>query len=376
MRRVLFSLILLFPSSLFADKQPFTLEAAETLEREGKQDQAMAVYEEWLKDHDSDARYPAVVRHCGELKRNPLSAVELYKAHLPRITDHDMARLIKRDIALLYTVLGDNRSALDYFEQAFNDPRTAINDPWLAAVPSLYIACGETDRAYTWIKRVDPALTERALRGELNYALLEIYLIRGDADAAERALAVLARDFSDTAAYPKALLRLCAFYTAGKDRRRAQGYLDILRRDYPGRLETQAAARLLSGRAGDGPALVPNPHDIVGGVSFDDRVVQKDSTPVEQRDRADPSAQAAAAPTTKTAGLRIQVGSYTVRENADYMVRDLVKLGFQAETVRADIKGKIYYRVFVGQDLSSDEAQTILARLNDAGVGGYLYSVE
>ncbi len=379
MRIAFCCLLLLVPPVLFADKQPLTLEAAEALERDKKFDQAMAVYEEWLKDHAADFRFPAVLRRCGELKKNPLAAVELYKTNLPRVRDASLKRIIQREIALLYTVLGDNRSALEYFKKTYADPsQAAPNDPWLAAVPTLYIACGETDKAYAWVKRVDTAVTERSLRGELNYALLEIYLIRGDIDSADRAILTLETGFANTVSWPRALLRMCVFYLSRAQREKAAGWRDRLLKDFPSSLEYQAAARLLSGKKTDGPGLLANPNEIMGGAGFEDGDLKKSALlEADEKTAAVERTAPANQPEPRAgAGLRLQVGSYTMRENAEYMVRDLTKLGFKAETVSAVIQGKTFFRVFVGNGLSADEAQIILARLNDSGIGGYLFTGE
>ncbi|HEQ71354.1 MAG TPA: SPOR domain-containing protein [Spirochaetia bacterium] len=104
-----------------------------------------------------------------------------------------------------------------------------------------------------------------------------------------------------------------------------------------------------------------------------------ESTSDKRPDSASSDRESEAADTEKTsatleeaARYRIQVGSYTMKENADYMVRDLSKLSFTAQIVEAVVNGKTYYRVFVGDALSPDEAQVLLARLQDKGIGGYL----
>jgi hypothetical protein len=372
MKIPVFFLLACFPTVLWADRQPHTLEAAETLEREKKYDQAMAVYEEWLKEHTSDRRFAGVLRRCGELKKNPLTAIELYKRYLPHIRDTSRARGIHRQIAFLYEMLGDYRSAIFHFEKVFADLKTvAPDDPWLITLPFFYIACGGIDKAYAWVKRIDPIVVDKDMRAELNYALLEIYLARGDTLSVERALGVLQSTFSDTVAHSKALLRMCSYYISLQDRRKAGVFLARLRQSYPASVEYRAASRLLSGKKADGPALLPHPHEIVGGMEFKSADVKRDETASPAKEE-----KTVAASGKKGNGIRVQVGSYAMRENADYMVRDLKKWGFPTETIRTVIKGKTYYRVFVGDGLSADEAQIILARLNDNGIGGYLFTEE
>jgi tetratricopeptide (TPR) repeat protein len=378
-------LFLAVAGTLFADKAPVTPEAAGALEKEKKYDQAMAIYEEWLKDHAADPRFPAVLRHCAELKRNAYAALELYRTYVEALTDPAQKRAVYREIALLHTLLGDYRAALAAFERAYDRLDAACGaDPWLSTVPSLYVACGELDKAYDWIVRIDPVVSDAALRAELNYALLEIYLARRDLPMAEKALAVLEREFKTTAAYPKALFRMGMFYYSQNDKAKAGPYHDRLKKDFPGSLEARAAQALWNAQAGGVISLLADPNDMLGGAQFSADAVKKNAAengiqPAENPPQAQPEKSNPPAPSPRPdkpadGEWRVQVGSYAVRENAVYVVKDLEKLKFQAEIVEAVVNGKTYYRVFVGKALTSDEAQTLLARLQDAGIGGYLYS--
>jgi tetratricopeptide (TPR) repeat protein len=402
-RALLIIIFSFFPGALFADKQPLTLEAAQTLEKENKFDQAMAIYEEWLKDHAADPRFFSVLRRCGDLKKNPLAAIELYKSHAAGVNDAASRLLLYREIAILYTLLGDYRAAILNFHSAFPDgERLPPDDPWLAALPALCIASGETDAAYAWVKRADPFLHDPSLRADLNYSLLEIYLLRGDIVAADKAFAMLESGFAATSAFSKALLRMCRHHAERGERGQADAYRARLAKEFPGSLELAAAARLLSGKNGDGPKLSADAHDIIGGIDFSADAVIKDAVdkpepekggpvPMDPRktadtekaadppkgtDREKPAATDTPVEKKPVSGLRIQVGSYAMRENAVYMVRDLDKLGFKAEIVELRLKGRAHFRVFVGENLSAEAAQELLARLNDKGIGGYLFTGE
>jgi tetratricopeptide (TPR) repeat protein len=378
-----FLLIASVPS--FADKAPVTLEAAAALEKDNKTDQAMAVYEEWLKSHTDDPQFPAVLRRCGELKKNPYSTLELYRGNVGNLKDPGQRTVFYREIAQLYTLLGDYRAALEYFERAYERLDGARgDDPWLATVPCLYIACGENDKAYEWVVRVDPAVREPSLRAELNYALLEIYLARRQVPYAEKALTVLESEFKSTSAFPKALFRCGLFWYAQNDKDKARAYHERLTREFPGSLEARAAAALWSDRGAGNISLLADPHDLLGAEGFIADAVKKtvpdikpqpnDNTRQPDEIKNDAAADQSKQGKTPAGQMRVQVGSYTMRENAVYIAKDLEKLKFQAEIVETVIKGKTYFRVFVGKALSADEAQTVLARLQDAGIGGYLFA--
>ncbi|RPJ05597.1 MAG: SPOR domain-containing protein, partial [Spirochaetaceae bacterium] len=82
------------------------------------------------------------------------------------------------------------------------------------------------------------------------------------------------------------------------------------------------------------------------------------------------------ASSTDSRGLRIQIGSFTMLENAQYALRDAEKIGARGEIIKKDIRGTVYYRVIIGQNLTEDEAQKMLATLADEGISGILYTEE
>jgi len=379
--RIVFIVIFIFASgALFADKSPVTPEAGAALEKENKFDQAMAVYEEWLKDNTADPRFPDVLQRCGELKKNPSAAIELYKNYVGAVRDPARKRAVYRTTALLQILAGDYRSALESFEHAFDAiDETVGRDPWLTAVPSFYIACGETDKAYEWIVRIDPVVSDRGLRAELNYDLLEIYLARGELEYAGRAFSILASEFKTEEAYPRALFRFGVFFISRGERQKAEDYRNTLEKDFPDALETRALRELWTGKADGQIGLLVDPHDIIGGERFSAAAVTQTTPgtndgPAEEKTReGDGQTETATTQTASGGEWRVQVGSYAMRENAVYIVKDLEKLKFQADIVEAAVGGKTYYRVFVGKNLTADAAQTLLAKLQDAGVGGYLY---
>jgi cell division protein FtsN len=68
----------------------------------------------------------------------------------------------------------------------------------------------------------------------------------------------------------------------------------------------------------------------------------------------------------------IQTGSFRDKENARFMVRDLKAKGFEARVMEVVIRDVRYYRVIVGSQQSTAQAQATLVRLKEAGYEGVL----
>lgn len=68
----------------------------------------------------------------------------------------------------------------------------------------------------------------------------------------------------------------------------------------------------------------------------------------------------------------VQVGSFRMKENAEYLASDLQGLGFAACIVDFKLEDNLYYRVVVDPPRVVEEAQKVLMHLKDAGFEGFL----
>jgi hypothetical protein len=70
--------------------------------------------------------------------------------------------------------------------------------------------------------------------------------------------------------------------------------------------------------------------------------------------------------------FRIQAGSFTVAENASYMVKDLERAGFPSSVDKVVVGGRAYYRVTLSSEFTPDDARQALVKLKQAGFEGAL----
>ncbi len=68
--------------------------------------------------------------------------------------------------------------------------------------------------------------------------------------------------------------------------------------------------------------------------------------------------------------LAVQTGSYSVRENAEYALKDLEAEGFVAEIRERIVGGTVYYRVLI-PDIAPDEVETVILNLKENGFEGF-----
>jgi tetratricopeptide (TPR) repeat protein len=72
----------------------------------------------------------------------------------------------------------------------------------------------------------------------------------------------------------------------------------------------------------------------------------------------------------KSEYFTIQVGSYSNKENAQELADRLKTKGHNARVVKALVKGNIYYRVWVGQFYTVEQAKNFLPVLDSLGLKG------
>jgi tetratricopeptide (TPR) repeat protein len=71
-----------------------------------------------------------------------------------------------------------------------------------------------------------------------------------------------------------------------------------------------------------------------------------------------------------SAKLLVQTGSYSVRENAEYALKDLEEEGFTAEIRERTVGDSVYYRVLIA-DVGSDQIDGVILELKEKGFEGF-----
>ncbi len=85
--------------------------------------------------------------------------------------------------------------------------------------------------------------------------------------------------------------------------------------------------------------------------------------------------RASAAPVASTGKYTVQVASFAKPESAQAIAKKLAKQGFKANVVAADVKGRTWYRVYVGGFATRTEATEFYEKkLKPKGMDGFILS--
>ena len=96
----------------------------------------------------------------------------------------------------------------------------------------------------------------------------------------------------------------------------------------------------------------------------------------EQPGGAEQAAEAGDREEAEQRPVMVQTGSFTVKENAEFMLAELVRLDFPAQVKEVEIRGKVYYRVLVGELTGREQIRETITRLKENGFEGFQVSVD
>ncbi|MCL1818015.1 MAG: SPOR domain-containing protein [Spirochaetaceae bacterium] len=352
-------------------------EVAAEREKRGDREGAITAYEEWLAANASASDFTEVLFHAADLHPRLAGGIALLEKYRAAKPDKAAESAILGKTATLYEVSGSLAKAAALFEQAY-----AVN-PGEASFPFLYRAArilfemGETQKSEDLARLISNLCKNPVTKKRAAFLLTRILAAKGSREEAMGIAMRLTEDTANPADNENIFLFIFTLADSlGRETERSLA-LRNLAKDYPDSPEFRLASRA-AGQSRSAavtplptPSALLNPFSAMEGAAPSPAVTQAGATGAETKGAASPPPAAAQAAPSATA---VQTGSFSVRENADYMVRDLRSRGFAAEIREAaDRTGNPVYRVVVPiAGGGPDEAQKLLMRLKEKSIEGFL----
>lgn len=374
-KRFFLFLLILFLTPLILQGEP-SLEEAQSLEEQGKAAAALTAYRQWLKANTSSPQYGEVVLHASALEPDPNRLLEFLKSSLDQIKKQGEssdplpaeAGKIALRLSLLQELLGNIEAAWRGYESS-----TVALPQYKLNLAALLVEQGKLEKALEVLDGIAPAIAlsggkegvsanrDIIIRSRILKA--RILTLQNKIAPAERTLRELLalRIKSDYLA--EALLAL--FELLINEKRRSDGaeVLEELRLKFPRSPEYILAQAIWENRVDAVVVFAFSPlrllHSTLGSGSLTDTAEEKKAPlpgPVSSEEQL----------------VLVQVGSFRMKENAEYLASDLQGLGFAACIVDFKLKDNLYYRVVVDPPRVVEEAQKVLMHLKDAGFEGFL----
>lgn len=343
-------------------------DTARELEKKGEREGAVRQYEAWLEANRESTEFISVLFHTADIHPDIRKAVILLDKYAPSISDRgDKTRLLAKTAAF-HEILGDYTTAQRLFEESYYNHPDESTFTFLLRSARLLYERGEAAKSEDQARVVGNLSRDPGIKKQAVFLLARIIAGAGNLEEGLRVSLLLTEDPSNTADNESILL--FAYNIAlqiGREQEKKRA-LERLSRDYPETPEFRLAEQM-QGKAGGGVGPFPSPSSLLNPIGLPESVA-----PVP-RDPA-PAARPSATRTPAPPATAVQTGSFSVRENAEYMVRDLRGLGFPAE-IREDVNrdgGKIFKVIIPvnGKQSSSEETQRLLILLKEKGVEGFL----
>ena len=327
---------------------PLSFEQALALEKDGKEDEARAAYTELLELGDEN--YCTIALRLTRLLSRLEEKRALLVEALKRCNDPERIHEIYVNLAGIEEIAGNLEAAQQYYQSASlavgqkKDFRSLL----LSAI--LLFETGNYRGAEAQATVILDTCKVEELRQSAEVLLSRVFFA---SEKEEKALQIARRLINERkeALDPAAIFwiaELAGFMDAAE---LAKTAANLLLTKYPESPEAQiytgTLKRLPSLSVFIGPGQETSPD------------------PAEETTATTPPADS-----QRIARLSIQTGSYSVRENAEYALKDLAAEGFTAEIKERTVGDTVYYRVLI-PDVGTGEVEALILELKDKGFEGF-----
>ena len=269
---------------------------------------------------------------------------------------------------------GDYENAQKHYERAYKSDPKESSLIFLYKSSQLLFELGEFQTSEDQIRVVASLSKRPEIKKRAVFHLARIMAATGREEDALKVAMLISSDSSYTMGNESVLFFIIAVSRSLGNKNEELLALDRLKKDYPGTIELKIAQASDIGS----PILFPSPGIYLNPLP--DRK-KNEKTAVQPLNKSIESKPIIENPpklkkNDNPQAESIQTGSFSIKENAEYMMKDLKKLGFDA-AVREDLRptGKKIYKVLIPlrpDQKTTEGVQKALLVLKEKGIEGFL----
>jgi len=320
----------IYPESSLLDK-------ASAAEKEGKLEIAVNIYNEWLKENSNSNNYYDTLIHMLSIEKDPEKALKVQKSYEDKIKSKNKSDFFER-MAQLEEILGYIDEAEISYKKAWLSSEKD-NFKYLLSSAILLFTMGKMDEAEQEALNVSSRANNKNTIVKSLILLANIYETTDRTAKAVEQLKTVRKNYRDSNLMPAVLASLYQLYKREKDTIKSKEIFKELHDSFPDSIYYH----IINPGNDSGIQFFPNPALLLN-ITLD-----KD---------------------TKT--YSVQAGSFHVKENAFYLVKDLKEAGFNASIQETSINNKQYFRVMIGPVVNFKEAQKVVNNLTKKGFSGFV----
>ncbi len=336
------------------------LKRAAELESQSKLDEASSLYIAWLKTNYGDSGFDEIFQRTVRLQNTTAKMKSLYDDLLLFLPAGEKRHRLLIERGYWGILTGNVEDAQKDFQDASFSMPNALDYQSLLMSAHLFFEMGRYEEALNQVQVINASDCGEGLTLRAKLLQARIFDTLGKR---EQVLAIVKEIVAGGKGRKDSDTLLTLFMLARNyDDAIASQIFNTLKSNFPDSPECSLAQGQSAGEFGSvgflyNPALVfPDPRTIL--------------SPQTQGTEAQPVARVSK---QEKENISIQTGSFAVKENALYMVKDLEKAGFKAVVKEKKVNEKIYYAVLLlPEQVSKNDVQTIILRLKDKGYEGFL----
>jgi len=335
--RLILFLIILAAVKIYPESS--LLNDARAAEKTGKYEDAVQLYNKWLNKNTGSDDYYEILIHMLSIEKNPEMALKFQKGFENKINSENKSDFYER--------MARTEEMLGYIDEAEKSYRKAwlssgrVNSKALLSSAVLLFSMGKKDAAEKTAKKVSSESKDNSTIIKSLILLANIYESSGWNAKAEKLLLDVKKRYKNSELMPAVLASLFKLYKKEKNAAKSDQIFKELQISFP-----DSIYYAIVNPDNSNIELFPNP-----GLLF--------NMPTERAEKE-----------IKT--YSVQAGSFSVEENAIYLVKDLKSAGFKAYVNGTSINGRKYFRAIIGPINSFKEAQKVVDDLTQKGYSGFI----
>ena len=354
-RAALLPVVLLLLTSLVSASD---LSRARELEESGDVAAAIALYKTWIADNPGDESSLAVVLHTADLEPVLLAKIELLSSALAQSSEPESRNALLVARGRIQEIVGDLASAQESYQEAsFVVPGKKDLESLLSSARLLF-EIGEFRDAEAQARGMLQTVDDAEVRTDAAVILSRVYAAT---EREGRAVETI-RQVLGSSGDGSALLWAVHLARLTEDADLEADALEQLEANHQGSMELALAVGTID--------ALPSASQILGlgGIGPAAEVALEQTQTVASDTRAEN--QTVLVESAEPEYIDIQTGSFLVRENAEYALKDLRGEGFEAILRERRIEEKLFFRVVL-PEVPAAEVQQTLVRLKERGFEGY-----
>jgi tetratricopeptide (TPR) repeat protein len=307
-------------------------------------------YIRWLKANPKDGSFREAMERYLDIEPDPGSLVSTLTGLLELTADKPLRTEMLAQMALTEEILGQWEKAGGHYLQAAGEQEGENGYPYLLKAARLMMEQGLTGDALELTGRIVSGSKDIGLILESTLLKAKVLLLDDRAQEARDMLSPLIDQAKDSEIYPRILFQYTeALYAAG-DEALAGTILAQLRSLSETNPDYAIASFLVSGRSNERIKIIQTPNTL--------KYLKNLSTKTRT---GDPAAMA-----------YVQVGSFSVLENAKVLLSALQAGKMDAGILEKVVKDKKYYKVVVKTTDNPDAINALISTLKTMGYEGIL----